>query len=379
MNYKVIIFLALLVSACQQESETPAVTPGASSTETTRGTLISHQQFESAGMELTSLSEQPFYESIIANGLFEVPPKYQSSVSAYYGGYVQQLDLLPGEYVKRGQVLFTLENPAFIQTQREFLEASSQLTYLKAEYERLKALAEENGTARKNFLKAEADYNLTRVQYAALKKELELMRIDTEQLNEENIRTRITVLAPISGYIMDVLVHKGQLLTPEEEALNIINKDHLHLELSIFEKDQPKLEKGQTIRFSTPNLPGETYEAEVYLVNPNVNKESRKLMVHGHLKNEPEVGLFHPGNYIEGEILTSSSRAMALPSQAVVELDNSYYVLVLETDAEQGYRFTQKKVNPGRRTADFVEVLNAGDFSTQDRFLGEGAFGMIQE
>lgn len=379
MNYKVIIFLALLVSACQQESETPAATSEASSTETIRGTLISHQQFESAGMKLTSLSEQPFYESIAANGLFEVPPKYQSSVSAYYGGYVQQLDLLPGEYVKRGQVLFTLENPAFIQTQREFLEARSQLNYLKAEYERLKALAEENGTARKNFLKAEADYNLTRVQYAALKKELELMRIDTEQLNEENIRTRITVLAPISGYIMEVLVHKGQLLTPEEEALRIINKDHLHLELSVFEKDQPKLEKGQTIRFSTPNLPGETYEAEVYLINPNVNSESRKLMVHGHLKEESEVRLFHPGNYIEGAILTSSSQGMALPSQAVVEMDNSYYVLILENDGAEGYRFTQKKVNPGRRTADFVEILNVADFSTQDRFLGEGAFGMILE
>lgn len=379
MNYKLIIFLALLVSACQPEAETPSAIEATATKESTAGILISNQQFESADMNLSSLSEQLFYESISANGLFEVPPKYQSSVSTYYGGYVQQLDLLPGERVRRGQVLFTLENPDFIQTQREFLEARSQLDYLKSEYERLQALAEENVTARKHFLKAEADYKRTRVQHAALKKELELMRIDPEKLSEDNIRTSIAVLAPISGYVMEVMVQKGQLLSSEEEALHIINTDHLHLELSVFEQDLSKLKKEQTIRFSTPNLPGEIYEAEVYLINPSINVESRKLMVHGHLKNEKEARLYHPGNYIEGEILTSSSTALALPSQAVVELDNTYYVLLLEAGAEEGYRFTQKEVQVGRQTADFVEILNAEDFSQADRFLGKGAFGMVLE
>jgi cobalt-zinc-cadmium efflux system membrane fusion protein len=340
---------------------------------------ISTQQFESVAMDLVRLSEQPFYESISANGLFEVPPKYQSLVSAYYGGYVKQLDLLPGQYVRRGQVLFTLENPAFIQTQREFLEAQSQLSYLKSEYERLQALAEENVTARKNFLKAEADYKLTKVQHAALKKQLELMRIDAAELTEENIRTTIAVLAPISGYVMEVMVHKGQLLNPEDAALHLINKDHLHLELSVFEKELPKLAKGQPIRFSTPNLPGETYRAEVYLINPSIDPDTRKLMVHGHLEEEQLVKLFSPGNYIEGEILTSSRQALALPAKSAVELDGIYYVLLLEGEGTEGYRFTQKEVKVGQSTADYVEILNADEFSAQDRFLGEGAFRMVLE
>lgn len=379
MRYTFFFLLALSLVACNQDPASPAETVETPVATAQEALQISNQQFAAVDMGLVNLTEQPFYESIPATGLFEVPPKYQSLVSAYYGGYVQQLDLLPGQYVRRGQVLFTLENPAFIQTQRAFLEAKSQLAYLESEYERLQALAKENGTARKNFLKAEADYNLTKVQYAALKKELELMRIDADQLTEEQIQTSISILAPISGYVMEVMVHKGQLLNPEDAALHLINKDHLHLELTVFEKELPHLEKGQLIRFSTPNLPEQTYEAEVHLINPAVDPQTRKLMVHGHLKEAALVGQFSPGNYIEAEILTSSRQALALPSQAVVELDGAYYVLVLAEQTAEGYRFTQKEVQVGQTTGDYTEVRNAADFSADDRFLGSGAFRMILE
>lgn len=341
--------------------------------------LVSQKQFEAAGMDLVSLSEQPFYESIIANGMFEVPPKYQSSVSAYYGGYVKQFDLLPGQTVRQGQVLFTLENPAFISTQRDYLEAKSQLAYLESEYERLKALSEDNVTARKNFLKAEADFNRTKVQFAALKKELELMRINPDELTEENIRTTIPILAPISGFATDIMVTKGQLLSPDEEALHIINTDHLHLELSIFEKDLAKIQPEQTIRFSTPNMPEQVYEAEVHLINRHIDPETRKLSVHGHLKNEKETSLFSPGAYVEGQILTSSKMAIALPSESVVEMDGTYYVLQLDQSDDGGYSFIQKTVKTGAHTDDFVEVLNVEDFPKNARFLGKGAFGMVLE
>ena len=374
-----LLFFILSLMACNPQDGSTTVAEATPESSAEEALQISKQQFESVEMDLVSLSEASFYESVTANGLFEVPPKYQSLVSAYYGGYVKQLDLLPGQYVRRGQVLFTLENPAFIQTQREFLEAKSQLAYLQAEYERLGGLAEENVTARKNFLKAEAAFKLTKVQHAALKKQLKLMRIAAAQLTEENIQTTIAVLAPISGYVMEVMVHKGQLLNPEDAALHLINKDHLHLELSVFEKELPKMEKGQLIRFSTPNQPGEIYEAEVYLINPAVDPDTRKLMVHGHLEDEKLARRFSPGNYIEGEILTSSRQAMALPAKAVVEIDGDYYVLQLDSEGAGEYSFTQKKVQVGQQDIDFVEILNAADFSTQDRFLGEGAFRMILE
>lgn len=378
MKYTYLFLLLLTLAACGTE-ESSNEPMQAEMTEADDNIMLSQKQFEAAGMDLTNLSEQPFYESIIANGMFEVPPKYQSSVSAYYGGYVKQFELLPGEAVRRGQVLFTLENPSFINTQREFLEAKSQMNYLASEYERLQTLAEENVTAKKNFLKAEADYNRTKVQFAALKKELELMRIDTDKLTTENIRTSIAILAPISGYATDVMVTKGQLLSPEEEALHIINTNHLHLELSVFEKDLAKIKKEQTIRFTTPNLPHQFYEGEVYLINRHIDPQTRKLAVHGHLKNEKDAQLFSPGSYIEGEILTSSKIAMALPTEAVVEMEGVYYVLQLESADETEYSFTQKMIKVGAQTDDFVEVLNAGDFPEGARFLGKGAFGMILE
>ena len=106
------------------------------------GVSITIEQFQSSNMLLGKLSTQPFSQSIKTFGMFEAPPESKASVSAYFEGYVKELKLLIGQKVNKGQVLFTLENPAYIQVQQNFLEAKGQLKYLKSDYERQKNLAE---------------------------------------------------------------------------------------------------------------------------------------------------------------------------------------------------------------------------------------------
>ena len=108
---------------------------------------ITIEQFESSNMLLGQLSAQPFSQSIKTFGMFEAPPESKASVSAYFEGYVKELKLLIGQKVNKGQVLFTLENPAYIQVQQNFLEAKGRLKYLKSDYERQKNLAEDNVTS----------------------------------------------------------------------------------------------------------------------------------------------------------------------------------------------------------------------------------------
>ncbi len=63
-----------------------------------------------------------------------------------------------GEYIKKGQLLFTLESNEIILLQQEYAEAFNQLNSLKASYERQKALSEEQITSQKDFINAESDY-----------------------------------------------------------------------------------------------------------------------------------------------------------------------------------------------------------------------------
>lgn len=62
-------------------------------------------------------------------------------------------------------MVVTLEHPEFVKLQQQCLEISGQLTFLKAEYKRQQALLEAQVSSRKNFLKAESDYNTAMATY----------------------------------------------------------------------------------------------------------------------------------------------------------------------------------------------------------------------
>src|SRR5690606_33026367 len=114
-------------------------------------------QFQSSNMVLGKMEMGSFHEVVKANGMFDVPPENRAAVSCYFGGTVKDIRLLPGQKVKKGQVLFILENPDYVQMQQDFLEAKGQLAYLKSDYERQKNLAQDNVTSQKNYLKAESE------------------------------------------------------------------------------------------------------------------------------------------------------------------------------------------------------------------------------
>ncbi|WP_246126070.1 efflux RND transporter periplasmic adaptor subunit [Bizionia myxarmorum] len=336
---------------------------------------ITENQFKSGGMELGKISMQEFNTVVKANGMFAVPPQNQADVSAYFAGYVKDIELLPGHAVKKGQVLFTIENPEYVQAQQNFLEAKGRLSYLKSDYERQQELMADNVTSKKVFLKAESEYTVTLAQYQSLKKRLSLMNINPNTLTGENIRSVISVTSPLSGYATTVNASKGMYLNPSDIAVTVTNTDDLHIELKIFEKDLPMVKTGQQINVRLQNNLDNVYKGMVHLVNKSINAQNRTVDVHGDLVNEEEVKLFAPGMYIEAEILTTSAEHPALPSEAVANIDNDFFVLVKKDSTN----FKRVLVKIGAKNNGFTQILNASDFKPETEFLTNGAFNLITE
>lgn len=261
------IVAMLALASCSSNPEPLVIEESDGDTENQNPYSLTPTQFTSSKMKLGKLEMREFHEVVKANGIFDVPPQNHVSISAYFEGYVKQLQLLPGERVSKGQVLFVLENPGYVQVQQDFLEAQGQLTYLKSDYERQKSLAADNVTSQKNYLKAESDYTVTRVRYESLGKKLELMKINPDKLTIDNIRTTLTVTSPINGYVTEVNITPGSFLNPSDVAVSIVDTDHLHLELKIFEKDLSKIAVGQEIQFRIQNDRSGSYKATVHLVN----------------------------------------------------------------------------------------------------------------
>lgn len=372
----ILLLLTLTLISCNSKEKSETVTTDASIENVDGDAInITENQFKSGGMELGKIAMQQFNTVVNANGMFAVPPQNQADVSAYFAGYVKDIKLLPGHAVKKGQVLFTIENPEYVQAQQNFLEAKGRLSYLKSDYERQKELVADNVTSQKNFLKAESEYTVTLAQYQSLKMKLGLMNINPNTLTGENIRSVISVTSPISGYATTVNASKGMYLNPSDIAITVTNTDNLHIELKIFEKDLPMVKTGQQINVRLQNDMDNVYKGVVHLVNKAINAQNRTVDVHGDLVNEKEIQLFAPGMYIEAEILTTSAEYPALPSEAVANIDNDFFVLVKEDNT----KFKRVLVKIGATNNGFTQILNATDFKPNAEFLTKGAFNLITE
>jgi cobalt-zinc-cadmium efflux system membrane fusion protein len=336
---------------------------------------VTEAQFTHSNMTLGNIEEKSFPIVVNANGMIDVPPENRAVVNAIMGGYIKTTPLLVGDKVKKGLILVTIENPEFVSMQQQYMEVNEQLTFLKAEYDRQVTMKAENITSQKSYLKAESDYKTAVARHTGLDKQLRMLNISPSRVRKGEITSIVSIYAPISGSITKVNVTKGTYVSPANEIMEIIDTDHIHLELSVFEKDIMKVKKDQEINFKIPEATSDTYKAEVHLVGTSI-EANRTIKVHGHLENDSNHN-FLTGMFVEANIITDSHLANALPSESIIVIDGTSYVLVLDKKEGDIYYFNQEEVAVKDNYNGFSEIENTDVFKSNTQFLTKGAFNLI--
>ncbi|OOV26442.1 efflux transporter periplasmic adaptor subunit [Flavobacterium sp. LM5] len=365
-----ILVITLLLIGCKKEETAPATT------EDDGLVRVTQVQFQSAGMVISSPVMKDFDETIKVSGKIDVPPQNRAKVTTFIGGYVKSTQLLVGDRVSKGQALLTLENTAFIDIQKEYLEVAEQLKYLKSEFVRQKTLYDEKITSQKNYFKAESEYKRAMATYQSLKQKLILMHISPVQVEKGKFTSVITIYAPISGDIVIMNANVGMLMAPEDVILEIVDTDHLHLELAVFEKDILKVTKGQKIKFTVPEATKEVFNAEVHLVGKSIEGNDRTINVHGHLEDESKQRLL-TGMFVEAAIIFDAKKGLAVPTEAIMKENNKYYVFTLVTN-KNGYAFKKLAVSLGEQNEDFSEILPNTSINASAKILTKGVFDLAE-
>lgn len=375
MKQLYIMLMVLVLAACgEKKNQSSSVAQNA---ENDMIITVTKSQFDNGHMTLGNLVDYEFNEVVKANGFIDVPPQNKASIRTFMGGFVKNAPLLVGDEVKKGQLVLTLENTEYVELQQQYMEVSQQLGYLKSEYERQETLFNEKITSEKNFLKAESTYKSTLAHFNGLHEKLRMMNINPTSVEQGQISSTINLYAPISGYITKVNVSNGSYVSSQDEVLEIINTDHIHLELSVFEKDILKIKKGQIIKFKVPESSNEIYTAEVHLVGTSIDESTRTIKVHGHIEDEENTH-FIKGMFIEADIITSTNTFLSLPKEAISEIEGSYFGLVLNDKTGEHYTFDKVKIEVGKHSEEFIEVLNYDDFKDK-QVLTKGILMVLSE
>ncbi|QNF34841.1 efflux RND transporter periplasmic adaptor subunit [Adhaeribacter swui] len=363
----IVISSLFLLSACAQEN-TGAEKEKSEVVETTKKgdtheesqTLVelTPEQFIIGKVELGKITPKNLSNVIAVNGLLDVPPQNLVSVSVPLGGFVQSTDLLQGMRIKKGRLVAIIENPEFVTIQQDYLESTSQLEYLTLEYERQKELASEKVGPVKNLQQVTAQYKAMQSRVNGLKQQLAHLGISASQLQPGNITRTLPIHSPINGYVTEVNTNRGSYVTPTDVLFKIVDTEHLHVELTVFEKDITKLKVGQKVRFYLPNESGKERTATVHLIGREISTE-RTVRVHAHLdKEEPQ---FIPGMYVKAFIELNKNTVPALPQEALVQSEGKDYIFVYKGERQEAgnkmRNFEMVEVRKGVTESGFTEIV----------------------
>lgn len=358
INMKTLIMVGILfltLSACNQKSQTNAEIENTE--ENSRSSLttvfLTAQQFNALGMKVDTLSKRNFSSVVVANGQLEVLPQNEASVTAIIGANISSIDVFEGKRVKQGQVLAYLSHPNLLNLQTQYLNSWNQLQYADKEYQRQKRLYEEQVGSGKDFQKVQADFLSLTGEVKNLEAQLKLLKLDPEKIKLGDIFEQVPVISPINGFIEKVNVKTGQYVEPQMQLFEVINNDHIHADLMVFEKDVYKVKEGQNVTFSIESLPGETLSAKIFAVGKSFEQNPKAVHVHAEIENKK--GLLISGMYITGRISTENDYSYALPEGAIINEDGKSVIFLSEKD-KSNWKFEPLEVITGQQEDGFVEI-----------------------
>lgn len=284
--------LLLALAACSANKETQP-------TEEKSVAAVAVEVVDSAKVDgVTGATSKP--NQVSFNGTIVIPPQRMATVSLTMGGVVRNTSLLPGQAVKQGMVLATLENPEFITLQQTYLDSQAQAEYLEAEYQRQKALSAEQAASQKKLQQSKADYLSMKSRMEAAAAQLKMLGVVPEALLQKGIQQALSVKSPISGYVADVKMNVGKYMNAGEALCEVVDKSQTLLRLTAYEKDLADMQIGSPVEFRVNGMGKTVFQASLISIGQKVDEVTRSVEVFA--KVNAANAQFRPGMYVTARI-----------------------------------------------------------------------------
>ena len=374
-NLKYILLIAMLTMACSGNKESSqTVKQTAIATDHTK-VVLTPEQVSAIKLKFGSIESRTLTDVIKANGYMDAPPQNKAVISPMITGYVRKVNFLVGDHVRKGQVMVELESMDFIDMQQQYIELNTRVAFLKEEFDRQKLLRKQDAVSRKTFLTAEVEYKSASSLLQGLKSKLQILGVDFKKLDQDNIESRILLKAPISGSVKKFNTIIGKQVDPSEELFEIVNPDHLHLELSVYEKDVLKVDEKQKVWFKIPSMPNSIFEGEVFLVGQDMSEDKRSINVHVHI--DEEQANFAVGMYANASIVVEENPSYTLPITAVVVDGTDKFVFIKTITSQGEMAFNKISVITGIESDGLVALTSLNGLALEDDIVIDGAFYLL--
>jgi cobalt-zinc-cadmium efflux system membrane fusion protein len=315
------------------------------------------QQLKTLTIEPVALHQ--FISQEITEGKIAVNGDRSTPVFSPYSGRVTRVIAGPGDRVKAGQPLATIEASEFAQAQNELATALAQVKLARASEARKHALYDAKGGSMADWLQSQADLSAAEATLRTVRSRLRILGYSDQAIDamtgEEHPGPAAQIVAPISGVIVDRQLGPGQYAQAgaSTPVFTIADMSSVWMVGNVREADAAHIQRGQTVEVGVLAYPDRTFTARVVYVAPTIDPNTHRLTVRAVIDNPDDA--LKPEMFATFRILTSESvQAPAVPAGAVVYEGDSAHVWVLQSaDA-----ITIRPIRAGRANDGYIEVLD---------------------
>jgi membrane fusion protein, heavy metal efflux system len=388
---------ALLILALLAAGGSIVWTAKSHSTGEARDTVVTAQAkglrgvFYPTSAQWATLTVEPAQQRVfrtehVTEGKIAVDEDRSTPIFSPYAGRVTKLFVKPGDVVKVGQPLFTVEATDMVQAQNDFIAAATALNKARSAlnlaqivdkrqrllYEGKAVPLREVQNARAALDAAENDLRSAEVALEATRNRLRILgKTDAEIAEFQDkgtINPATPIYAPIAGTVVQRKVGPGQYVGSSggDPVFVIGDLSTVWVVAFIRETEAPTVRVGQAAYFTVLAYPDEAFPANIGYVAAALDPVTRRLLVRATVNNA--AGLLKPEMFASVKILTGEGDAeVAVPRDAVIYEGGDARVWVARDDKAIELR----RIKVGMTSGNMIEVLEG--LAPTDRVVTKGS------
>ena len=245
---KKLIWLTLLAFASCSNNETTSAEPLEEDGFEVKKPLIS----------VLKVEKKKFKAFFKAQG--SVVSKKMTYVKPEINGAIEKIHISEGDYVEKGQALFTIATDLF---NAQIAEINEQISFAEYFYNKQKKMFEDGVTTEIQLKEAESGLNRAKKAKNTLLTQIE--------------KSKVT--APFDGYIEEILVKSGEIVSPINYLCLLINNNDLYAVADVSESLLSDVSENSSLSVYFPSLDLNIYNLTVNRVGKVVNVVNRTVKI----------------------------------------------------------------------------------------------------
>ena len=277
------------------------------------------------------------------------------------GGLVTRVWVQPGDWVRQGQVLVSIDRAVQDQQANQLVAqvtvAQADARLAQAELDRAGALLSRGFISKADIDRRTATRDSARARVA----------VAVAQLNEgRNRNGRLDVRAPANGLILARTVEPGQIVSSGSPALfRLAGGGEMELKAEMAEADLARMRVGLGATV-TPVGTASQFNGQIWQVAPIIDPTSRQGIARIALGYNAAL---RPGGFASAQISAGQVDAPVLPESAVLSDDKGNYVFVIDAKS----KVERRQVKTGSVSDSGIPVIE-GLNGNEQVVLSAGAF-----